>query len=123
MCFQRMPAAASYCPHLHEEYMMNNSYCTSCTCRSVHAHIVLWVHPEDVDRVASEITGCIPAEQDAQGNWVTHSEAQKRLLDIVLRKQIHRCTDVGKVRVCLQDCVRSQNSHYTECLGQDSANF
>lgn len=57
---------------------------------------MLWVHPDDVDRIASEITGCIPAQKDAQGNWVTHSAAQKRLLEIVLRKQVHRCTDIGK---------------------------
>lgn len=30
-------------------------------CRSVHAHIMLWVHPDDVDRVAREISATIPA--------------------------------------------------------------
>lgn len=66
---------------------------------SLHAHIVLFLHPDDVAHVASEITCKVPAEwrPDATaaqgGSWVRPSDPlAARLFDIVLRKQQHSCT-------------------------------
>lgn len=39
---------------------------------SLHAHIIFWIHEDDVDRVTNEITTYIPA---------TYDEVQKKFID------------------------------------------
>jgi hypothetical protein len=64
---------------------------------SLHAHIVLWLHPDDVQPVSSEITACVPAEWDpSTRQFLPPGDPKtKQLLDLVLRKQIHKCTKEG----------------------------
>lgn len=62
---------------------------------SLHAHIILWLHPEDVENVASEITAHIPAPLDeASGDFDVSGLDEHGLVlwGMVMRKQQHRCT-------------------------------
>ena len=73
---------------------------------SIHAHIILWLHPDDVERVSSEIVAVVPAELAVESSDPCSSETfveplgaeQKLLFRLVRRKQMHRC---GEVRVPL----------------------
>jgi hypothetical protein len=58
-----------------------------------HAHLVLWIDKEDHARVRDEIVACVPAEFDATTQtWIPPSDPlQMRLLNCVLRKQMHTC--------------------------------
>ncbi|DBA94595.1 TPA: hypothetical protein ACH3X1_002177 [Trebouxia sp. C0004] len=48
---------------------------------SLHAHIILWLEPLHVDRVATEITACIPAALDADTNlFMPPSDPQEAAL-------------------------------------------
>jgi hypothetical protein len=78
---------------------------------SLHAHIVLWVHPDDLDRVASEIVACAPAAYQGDGTvptcpyssayWEVPSDPhQAALFRHVLCKQMHKCTAVGAAGCC-----------------------
>lgn len=61
---------------------------------SLHAHIILWVHDDDIDRVASEITAHIPAPiNPATGDFCFDGmDTEEVLLAMyVLNKQQHRC--------------------------------
>ena len=71
---------------------------------SLHAHIILWLHPEDVSRVSAEIVANVPAEfvpldptdQRSTGEFRTPTcPEQAQLSEIVQRKQLHRCGDVS----------------------------
>lgn len=75
---------------------------------SLHAHIILWVHPEDVDHVASEITATMPAEFDSNdSDWIPPTDVyERKLFDIVKRKQMHY---VG----LLFKRISFQSIHYT----------
>ena len=64
---------------------------------SLHAHIILWLHPDDVSRVQGEITAHVPAPYDhvtRSYNEDGHSLTDKVLTRLVLNKQQHRCTDL-----------------------------
>ena len=70
---------------------------------SLHAHIILWVHKDDIARVSAEICGAIPADftptdpEDPSSGGVfepcADPEAQI-LCDMVLRKNMHHCSEV-----------------------------
>jgi hypothetical protein len=36
---------------------------------AVHAHVVLWVHPEDVERAADTIVASVPGVKNKDGQW------------------------------------------------------
>lgn len=68
---------------------------------SLHIHMVLWLHPDDVARVASEIVAVIPADYDHTTKQfiVPTSTAlpyQGELFGHVIRRQLHVCKDVFK---------------------------
>ena len=74
---------------------------------SIHAHIILWLHPEDVESVTSEIRAVVPAEfvkddetdPHSSGHFVEPLGAEQRKLSLLVqRKQMHRC---GEVRICV----------------------
>jgi hypothetical protein len=67
-----------------------------------HARQVLWLNEADTARAASEISATVPAEWDADADdWVVPSDPeQARLLRLVLRKQMHRCSDVDAAGGC-----------------------
>ncbi len=96
--------------------------CLCVQCRgSLHAHILLWVEPEDAERVASEITAtrCRYKRDEEDQAWVddvprtprsdgtgghtdvlTEMNPAERLLRLVDRKQLHKC------RKCANGCRR-----------------
>lgn len=90
---------------------------------SLHAHIILWLHDDDVAAVAKEITCMVPGEPMPSGSTCTCSAATDGntchhrsqdgtlfkpnacdyldlLLGQVLEKQHHWCRDVGKPGCC-----------------------
>jgi len=77
---------------------------------SVHAHILLWVHPEDRVRVGSDICAHVPAERTPgnDGYIVPHDPQQNTLFHIVMRKQIHTC-DHNR---CLRQHPHDPNKHF-----------
>lgn len=54
---------------------------------SLHAHIILWISNEDVDKTTKEIAAYIPTVDEPTTN---HSN---ELRSLVITKQIHRCRD------------------------------
>eukprot|EP00798_Chlamydomonas_sp_ICE-L_P003121 gene3121-biopygen20880 len=65
---------------------------------SLHAHIILWVDPKDIERIASEICGMVPAEVDPSNSSSfiePECPEQARLLHMILRKNMHTCGQVG----------------------------
>ena len=64
---------------------------------SPHAHIVLWIHPDDRARIASEIMAYVPASYNASTEaWIPPTDPRQReLFDLVLRKQEHPCSPPG----------------------------
>ena len=64
---------------------------------SPHAHIVLWLHPDDQERVGAEIMAHVPATYNARTEtWVPPLDPNEReLFDLVLRKQQHPCSPPG----------------------------
>lgn len=64
---------------------------------SLHAHIILWVHPEDLPDISKEIIAYIPCTwSEAENRWYPlPSPKDTRLLDLVLKKQIHTCREGG----------------------------
>ena len=64
---------------------------------SLHAHIILWVDPKDIERIASEICGMVPAEVDPSNSSSfiePECPEQARLLHMILRKNMHTCGQV-----------------------------
>lgn len=65
--------------------------------RAVHAHIVLWVHEDDLEEAGRGISGAVPGvfvPNEGNGYWVAPedaSEVDKRLLKLVLAHQQHKC--------------------------------
>ena len=70
-------------------------------CGSLHAHIVIWLEPSNVNNVASEISACIPAAFDEATQEFTPptNPEQLALFQLVSRKQIHVC----RPGMCLGD--------------------
>jgi len=52
-----------------------------------HAHICIWTHPSDVDRIANQIVGITPSSSMS----IPADSALSRLDEIVRRKHIHSC--------------------------------
>lgn len=68
---------------------------------SLHAHIILWVDPKDVDRITNEISATIPAEfDDATGEFKVPLDPNLcTLFCLVTRKNQHVYKNDG----CLKD--------------------
>ena len=77
---------------------------------SLHAHILLWLEEEDVERVAAEIVAVVPADMKPEFEGMTAKQAgvsfkdlfqrpsdplHQTLFDTVLRKQGHICVADG----------------------------
>jgi hypothetical protein len=64
---------------------------------SLHAHIVLWVHPDDIDEIADEIMAYSPGPlgSDGQPDLSGCDDETCRLADLVNRKQMHVCRENG----------------------------
>jgi hypothetical protein len=65
---------------------------------SLHVHMLLWLHPDDIDSVSSEISGAVPAEWDASTSAFREptDPLELELYRLVLRKQMHKCTPPGE---------------------------
>ena len=65
---------------------------------SLHAHIIFWLHKDDVDHVTNKITVYIPATYDeAKKVFIElEDEWQQKLFQLVKWKQLHTC----KVNKC-----------------------
>ena len=73
---------------------------------SVHAHVLLWVHTSDIDRVANEIVAYVPGGMDATAETLASLTPQEiELRDLVLNKQIHECIKNGTKMPC---CAKSK---------------
>jgi hypothetical protein len=64
---------------------------------SLHAHILLWLDDEDVDRVTNEISAAVPGNYDHQASQFTPPPAQAGpeeapLYNYVIGKQLHTCS-------------------------------
>lgn len=70
---------------------------------SLHAHILLWVETEDVQRITNDICAAVPALFDeVAGEFIRPDDPlQARLFDLVLKKQQHVCRKEG--------CQKNQN--------------
>jgi hypothetical protein len=64
---------------------------------SLHAHILLWIHLADVERVTNEIVAAIPAfwNDSLQAYERPTSPEQALMYDIVMHKQQHKCRSDG----------------------------
>jgi hypothetical protein len=64
---------------------------------SLHAHIILWCDEADVATVADEIVAAVPADYDhVNQQFVPPSDpTQLELYQLVIRKQMHVCTEAG----------------------------
>ena len=60
---------------------------------SVHAHIILWMNQNDIERVTNEITAATPTIFDTTtGEFLEPIDShQNKLFKIVMRKQLHIC--------------------------------
>ena len=73
---------------------------------SLHVHILLWVHPDDVARVADEIMAYVPACYNTANQSFVPPDMESQPLEhqlykIVLRKHMHKCTTwKGKADGC-----------------------
>lgn len=69
---------------------------------SCHAHIILWVYPDDVEQVTNEIVAVVPGEFDhhLQSFRQPTDPLEAKLQQFVLQKQIHTC---GKQKACKVD--------------------
>jgi hypothetical protein len=64
---------------------------------SLHAHIMLWVHPDDVERTTNEIQAFIPADYDeCTDTFIPPTSPEDLMLfRLVARKQLHVCRPDG----------------------------
>lgn len=62
---------------------------------SLHVHILLWLNPEDVDRVTNEICCSIPGTWDPTSDKVTPPSAhpESLLYKYVVGKELHNCSE------------------------------
>jgi hypothetical protein len=63
---------------------------------AVHAHVVLWVHKDDVEAASHGIVACVPGKLNKNEHWELEDDADESaadLLKLVLREQIHTCKD------------------------------
>lgn len=68
--------------------------CLPALCTAVHAHIIIWVHPDDVDDAARNIVAAILGQQHTNGTWTAAAGAgvlEQQLLHLVLTHQLHTC--------------------------------
>ena len=73
---------------------------------TLHAHILLWVHADDVEGACNSIRADVPGHYHPATNGFTpfsDSEYDQRLLYLVKRLQMHRCTPDG--------CQHNQRGH------------
>jgi hypothetical protein len=62
-------------------------------CGFVHAHIILWVNENDLERITNEIIAFVPTIfDDTNAKFILPSDRlQSKLFHMVLRKQLHQC--------------------------------
>lgn len=67
---------------------------------SLHAHIMLWVNPDDVPRVRDSIVAYVPAEYNTStSEWIYPTEPHlNKLAKLVVQKQLHTCRQQGCCR-------------------------
>ncbi len=58
---------------------------------SLHAHILLWLHEDDLERVEHEIVAFIPGEINQGFARRPSGDREGKLYDLASRKQMHRC--------------------------------
>lgn len=71
---------------------------------SLHCHLLLWLHPDDVATVSNEIVACVPAKRAARPTtfdpsdpvprrWVMPSfnTPERKLFKLVMQHQLHIC--------------------------------
>jgi hypothetical protein len=60
---------------------------------SLHAHIIFWLHPEDLASISNDIMAYIPAVYDEATKTFTEpsDSMEQRLFKLVVRKQVHSC--------------------------------
>ena len=81
--------------------------------RSVHAHVIFWLHDDDANEAMSKIRSCMPAAWDplvpgrfcketnkqGMGDWIVPDFDTEPLRHLLFkttdRKQVHKCTKVG----------------------------
>ena len=65
---------------------------------SLHIHMVLWLHPDDIENISGEIVACVPAEFDpvAQQFIEPTNPLELQLYRLVTRKEWHKCGLVNK---------------------------
>ena len=78
--------------------------------RSVHAHVIFWIHDDDAEEACSKIRSCMPAEWNPEGDggldankeritgaWIPPTERlHLRLFRAAKRKERHECKPVGQ---------------------------
>ncbi|GAX86458.1 hypothetical protein CEUSTIGMA_g13868.t1 [Chlamydomonas eustigma] len=82
---------------------------------SVHAHVIFWLHDEDVEAACSKIRSCMPAAWDEEADAFVRPASDPLaavLFDIVNRKQRHVCTAVGAPG-CRRDSPKC-NGHFPQ---------
>lgn len=63
---------------------------------SLHTHVLLWIHPDDVERIADLLSAAMPADWDPEkgekGDWVEpEDEHERRLFHMIKEKMQHKC--------------------------------
>eukprot|EP00798_Chlamydomonas_sp_ICE-L_P009807 gene9807-biopygen6985 len=84
---------------------------------SLHAHIILWVDPKDIERIASEICGMVPAEVDPSNSSSfiePECPEQARLLHMILRKNMHTCGQTELLGKLNLDVNTAKNLGFTD---------
>jgi hypothetical protein len=64
---------------------------------SLHSHIILWCHADDLEATANEIVAAIPGEHNASTNRFDPptDPTLLQLYNLVVNKHMHVCTDAG----------------------------
>lgn len=95
--------------------------------RSLHAHITIWLEGHDRSVAAASVTASIPAQLKPQFAQATNPHqpdiwqepscpAQRELLKLVLRKQIHSCTPPGQEGCCKTGPCKWGFPYRTPCV-------
>jgi hypothetical protein len=86
---------------------------------SLHAHILIWVHPDDEPRVSKEITGCMPGvwREDLQKFVPLSADPMHtHLLYLAEKLQSHSCSKDS----CRKDCHGHKCYYGFPCSAQSS---
>ena len=70
---------------------------------SLHAHILLWVHPDDIEKIENQIVAMIPGSIVGNEMKRPTDEAAAKLYDYVVHKQLHTCNPEGCMKKMIGD--------------------